>query len=77
MRKQLLAARRRLASIAGGLGRSARKLVLLMAVLLALGLVVAGVALIYAPAGLVVAGILLMAVVTFDPGSARRITWPR
>jgi hypothetical protein len=45
--------------------------------LVALALVVAGVALVYAPAGLIAGGLGLFAVLTFDRSKAGRLTWPR
>lgn len=42
-----------------------------------LALVVAGIALIYAPAGLIAGGIAVIGVATFDPSYARKLTWPR
>jgi hypothetical protein len=47
--------------------------------LLGLGaaMIVVGLALIFPPAGLVAAGALVVAVVTFDPERASRLTWPR
>lgn len=51
---------------------------LTLAVALAgLVLIVAGIALIYLPAGLIAAGLALIAGLTFDPSRARRLTWPR
>lgn len=40
-------------------------------------LVVLGIFLFYAPAGIVAAGLALLGAVTFDPESARRLRWPR
>jgi hypothetical protein len=57
--------------------RSIRPLLALAIALVGLLCVVAGVALIYPPAGLVVAGLAILASLTFDPAAARRLTWPR
>lgn len=45
--------------------------------LAALGCIVAGIALIYPPAGLIATGVALIAALTFDPSAARKVTWPR
>ena len=40
-------------------------------------LIVTGIALIYLPAALIAGGIAGLALITFDPARARRMTWPR
>ena len=54
-----------------------RRVLVVALVLTGLGCVVAGVALIYPPAGLIATGIALFAALTFDPAAARKVTWPR
>jgi hypothetical protein len=54
-----------------------RLLVTLLVALGGLALVVAGIALIYPPAGLIATGLALFAGLTFDPSAVRRLTWPR
>jgi hypothetical protein len=39
--------------------------------------IVGGLALLSPPVGLVAAGVTLLALLTFDPAKARRLTWPR
>lgn len=43
----------------------------------ALALIVVGIALIYPPAGMVAAGVALLALLTFNPNKVGRVTWPR
>jgi hypothetical protein len=45
--------------------------------LLAVGLIVAGIAMIFAPAGYIAAGLALLAILTFNPATVRKLTWPR
>ena len=54
-----------------------RRLLTFAALAAAFGLVVAGVALIYAPAGLIAGGLGLFALLTFRPENAGRLTWPK
>jgi len=54
-----------------------RRLVTVAGLLAALVLVVAGIAQIYAPAGLIAAGLGLFALLTFDLAKAGRLTWPK
>lgn len=42
-----------------------------------LACIVAGIAWIYPPAGLIATGLALFLALTFDPSSARKVTWPR
>jgi len=49
----------------------------IVALVIALLLVIAGIALIYVPAALIASGLALLAAVTFDPTRAGRLTWPR
>lgn len=55
----------------------ARRLAALAALALAIALIVGGIALVFVPAGMVVAGLVLLGILTFDPANARRVTWPR
>jgi hypothetical protein len=54
-----------------------RRLLALILLVVSLALIVGGIALIYPPAGLIAAGLALLAGLTFDPAAARRLTWPR
>jgi hypothetical protein len=45
--------------------------------LVGFALVILGVAQIYPPAALIVAGFCLLGVLTFDPRHVRKLTWPR
>lgn len=42
-----------------------------------LGCIILGIALIYPPAAVIAVGVALLALLTFDPDAARRLTWPR
>jgi hypothetical protein len=53
------------------------KLAVLAIGAVALALVVLGVSDIYAPAGKIVAGAVLIAIITFDPTQTRKLIWPR
>jgi hypothetical protein len=44
---------------------------------LALALIVIGIGLVFVPAGMVAAGLALLAMLTFDPAKVGRVTWPR
>lgn len=54
-----------------------RRLLTIAGLIASLGLVVTGIALIYAPAGLIAGGLGLFALLTFDLAKAGRLTWPR
>ena len=54
-----------------------RGLVSLSVALAALACIVIGIWAIYAPAGLIATGLALFLALTFDPSSARKVTWPR
>lgn len=54
-----------------------RQLLALAVAVLAMVLIVAGIALIFPPAALIAAGVALIGLLTFDPTHARRLTWPR
>jgi hypothetical protein len=54
-----------------------RRAIALLVPLAGLVFVVAGIALMYLPAGMIATGVAILAVATFDPGKAGRITWPR
>ena len=54
-----------------------RALVSLSVALAALACIVVGIWAIYPPAGLIATGLALFAGLTFDPSSARKVTWPR
>jgi hypothetical protein len=69
----VLRARRARAAVAAG----ARRVLVLLTVFAGLGLIVAGIALIFVPAGLIATGLALFAALTFDPASVRKLTWPR
>jgi hypothetical protein len=56
---------------------SLRRSLLLLMVLAGVVLVVAGIALIYPPAGVIAAGLALFGILTFNPSAARRLIWPR
>lgn len=49
----------------------------IVALVVALLLIIAGIALVYPPAAFIAAGIAVLAAVTFDPSKAGRLTWPR
>jgi hypothetical protein len=49
----------------------------LLIAIVGLGLIVAGVADVFPPAGKISAGIALLLLVTFDPAQVRKLTWPR
>lgn len=53
------------------------KLLTVALIVVALGCIVGGLALIYPPAGLIATGVAILLAVTFDPASVRRVTWPR
>lgn len=73
-RARLLAsARTRIAE----LRRRVRLLGALLIAIVGLGLIVAGVADVFPPAGKISAGIALLLLVTFDPAQVRKLTWPR
>jgi hypothetical protein len=59
------------------LARSVRRSLLMLTILAAIVLVVTGIALIYPPAGVIAAGLVLFGFITFDPSAARRLIWPR
>jgi hypothetical protein len=59
------------------LRRSWRPLLTAALGFLAVGLVVAGIFLIYPPAALIAGGVAIFAFLTFDTTAARRLTWPR
>jgi len=54
-----------------------RGLVSVSVALTALGCIVVGIWAIYPPAGLIATGLALFLALTFDPSSARKVTWPR
>jgi hypothetical protein len=58
-------------------GAHLQRTLLVLLAIAGISLVVVGVALVFAPAGLVIAGLALLALVTFDPARAGRLTWPR
>jgi hypothetical protein len=57
--------------------RRARSLMVFALIGASTALVLAGVALIYLPAALIGGGLAGFAFLTFNPGAARRLTWPR
>lgn len=67
--------RARLAAVAAALLR--RRTAAIAASALGVVLVVAGLGLAYPPAGVVAAGVALLALTTFDPDAAGRLSWPR
>lgn len=71
MRARLVLLRRRI------LAASWRRLLTIAGLLGSVVLVVAGIALIYAPAGLIAGGLGLFALLTFDLAKVGRLTWPR
>jgi hypothetical protein len=54
-----------------------RRLLTITGLLASVALVVAGIYLIYAPAGLIASGFGLLALLTFDLAKVGRLTWPR
>ena len=54
-----------------------RRLLTIAGLFMALALVVWGIALIYAPVGLIAGGVGLFALLTFDLAKVGRLTWPR
>jgi hypothetical protein len=54
-----------------------RRLLTIAGLIASFGLVVTGITLIYAPAGLIAGGLGLFALLTFDLAKAGRLTWPR
>lgn len=59
------------------LRRRARALVTMALAIIAVALVVFGLSLIYPPAGFIAAGLAVLAILTFNPTAAGRLTWPR
>lgn len=53
------------------------RLAVLAVIVAAFALVVAGIAFIYPPLGLISGGVALLAILTFDPTKAGKLTWPR
>lgn len=47
------------------------------ALIVALALIITGIALIYLPAAFIATGLAVLAAATFDPTRAGRLTWPR
>jgi hypothetical protein len=45
--------------------------------LAAVALIVAGIAMIFLPAGFIAGGIALLGILTFNPATVRKLTWPR
>jgi hypothetical protein len=59
-------------------GARLRQLAAIAGALAGVVLIVAGVALLFgAPVGLVLTGVALLLVLTFDPSKTSRLTWPR
>lgn len=45
--------------------------------LAAVALIVAGISMIFLPAGLIASGLALFGILTFNPATVRKLTWPR
>jgi hypothetical protein len=61
----------------GWLRRHAARALTLVVAMAGLSLIVAGIALIYLPAGFIATGLALFAGLMFDPAAVRKLTWPR
>jgi hypothetical protein len=59
------------------LGRRTPPLASALLGLLAVGSIVAGIAMIFVPAGFIAGGLALLGILTFNPATVRKITWPR
>lgn len=70
-------ARKRLASTRAIARRRLPALLMTVIGLIAVALIIRGIAMIFEPAGWIAAGLALLAILTFNPVTVRKLTWPR